>query len=144
MPDRCPARVAKEAVRRGPRGTERKPLVVGDQLGKFVGRATTGTRGVEETLSRVGEIGGSTRSAAWPIQRPGDPKSGRWPSTPASVAGASESPGSGGVEQVLQDTDQLDGQDRELLSQPQQQWPHRRIQSWTALDPVASIRHDKL
>src|SRR5713101_6114736 len=131
MPDRRPAGVAKEAVRRGPRGTERESLVVGDQLGKFDGRATTGTGGVEETLSRIGEVGGPTRSAAWPIQRPDDPKSSRRLSTPASMDGASESPGRGSVEQVLQDADELAGQDRELLSQPQQQWPHRRIQSWT-------------
>src|ERR1700676_3252988 len=118
MPDRCPARVAKEAVRSGSRGTERESLVVGDQLGKSVGRATTGTGGVEETLSRVGEVGGSTRSAAWPIQRPGDRESGGRPSTPASVDGASESSGSDGIEQVLQDADELAGQDRELLLKP--------------------------
>src|ERR1700691_1174974 len=144
MPDRRPARAAKEVVRSGPRGTQRESLVVGDQLGKFVGRPTTRTGDIEETLSRIGEVGGSTRSAAWPIQRPGDPESGRRPSTFASMAGASESPGSGGLEQVLQDADKLAGQDRQLLSQPQQQWPHRRIQSWFALDLVASMRYDQL
>src|ERR1044072_6166814 len=117
MPDRRPPRIAKAAVGRGARGHERESLVVGDQLVKSVARATTGTGGVEETLSGVGEVGGPTRSVAWPFQRDVDWESGRRSSTPASLDGASANPGIGGVEQVLQDADQLDGQDRELLSQ---------------------------
>ena len=119
-------------------------MVVGDELGKFDAGEAARIDEAERAIPGIREVGGPTGGLANAVQRQDDPNARRRPSALGSVAGGGEKLGLGVAEQVLQDADELDGQDRELLSQPSEQWPYGGLQSWLAFDPMASVRHDEL
>src|ERR1700679_3605988 len=133
-----------EIAQRGRRRTWRITLVVGDQLRKSLPPAATGTEAIETSVPRPGPPVRTSRGTEACLRGPGNQNRSRGNAAPSG--GGPERPtfGIGRTGTVLQNVGELDGQDRQLLREPLEQRPHRRLQPQPPMPFVASLRHGKL